>query len=363
MNYCDLTNDQLQHVLKEKQRLVAKLDTEQMAYKIALNSCYGAIGNPYFRHFDIRQAEAITLSGQLSIRWIEKELNLYLNKLCETENETYVIYSDTDSCYLKLDKLVQQLELKDKSKTVDFLDKACEEINKFIDKKYAELAKYTNAKEQAMIMKREIIADRAFWIAKKRYAMHVYDEEGTRLDTPKLKIMGLETARSSTPAFCREKLTESIRIILTKTEDDLIEFINQTRKEFKKLSPKQVCFPRGVNGLAKWSDKDTLYKKACPIHVKGSLIHNKLIKDLKLQNSYADIRDGDKIKFAYLTKPNPTKDSVIAFVDDLPKEFDLHSYIDYNKMFDKTFLEPLQNILNVIGWRSEKKSSLEDLFV
>tara|TARA_Y100001963_G_scaffold92737_1_gene127637 strand:+ start:5945 stop:8446 length:2502 start_codon:yes stop_codon:yes gene_type:complete len=343
---------------------ISRCHNIQMAKKIALNSAYGAIGNQYFRYFDVKQAEAITLGGQLSIRWVERDVNKFMNKILNTDNINYVVASDTDSIYLKLDKLVEKV-CKDKTikQITDFIDKAAEDkIQKVIDKSFENLAKYVNAYQQKMIMKREAIANKGIWVAKKRYMMNVFDEEGVQYDTPKLKIMGVEAVKSSTPEVCRGKIKEAIRMIMNKSEEDLIKFVNDFKEVFKKLSPEEVAFPRSCNNLNKYSDSSSIYKKGTPIHVKGGLIYNHYIYRNKLQMKYPLIKDGDKIKFLMLKQPNTIKDTVISFSTRIPEEFNLHKYVDYDTQFEKTFTDPLKFILDSIGWKLEREASLESFF-
>ena len=344
----------------KKQELVnkiAKFKNLQMAKKIQLNSAYGAVGNQWFRFYDIRLAEAVTLSGQLSIRWIENALNDWFNEMRNTTNENYVIASDTDSVYLTLDKFMPPGASTDA--IVKRIDQFCEEvIEPFIKKKYQELADYTNAYAQKMEMGREIIADKGIWTAKKRYILNVHNSEGVQYAEPKLKIMGIEAVRSSTPAACREKIKEALKLIMTTDEDTMINFIIDFRKEFAELPPEEISFPRGVNGLEKYY----LNSSSLPIHVRGALIYNMILKDLNLRKKYPKIQNGEKIKFLYLKKMNPTHQNIVAFVSTLPKEFGLENYIDHELQFEKSFLDPLRVILKTIGWKSERVGTLEDLF-
>ena len=349
---------------------ISKYHNFQLVRKIQLNSAYGAIGNEWFRYYDVEMAEAITLSGQLSIRWIADKLNGFLNKTIGTENYDYVVASDTDSVYLRLGNLVDKVcPNKGKEGIVNFLDKASEEIIlPFIKKQYDELAGLMNAYENKMVMDRECISDKAVWTAKKRYMMHVYDSEGVRYETPKIKIMGIETTRSSTPQVVRDSLTEAIKLVLTTDEQTVIEFISNFREKFYSFTPEDIAFPRGVNGLEKYKDSTKIYRKSTPIAVKGSLIYNYYIDNNNLGSKYRNIIDGDKIKFLLLKKPNPlggisNTDQVIAFPNSLPKEFGLENYIDYETMFSKSFLDPLKNILDKVGWNHEKKNTLEGLFI
>jgi DNA polymerase elongation subunit (family B) len=346
---------------------VAKHNNDQLARKVQLNSAYGALGNKYFRFFDVRIAEAVTKAGQLSIRWIETRINEYLNTMLETEDVDYVIAADTDSLYICLDELVKKVfgdrEVSDE-RIVDFLDRAsADQIEPYISKCYLDLADYMNVFEQKMFMKREAIASKGVWTAKKRYALNVYDNEGVRYAEPKLKIMGMEAVKSSTPEVCREKIKDALKVIMNGTEKDTQKFIDDFKKEFKTLPAEEIAFPRGVNGIKKYTDDGMTYIKHTPIHVKGSIIYNRLIAENGLQNDYERIADGDKIKFLYLKSPNPVKDSVISIVNNLPSEFGLNDFIDYDKQFVKAFLDPVKGILESVGWESEETSSLERFFV
>ena len=336
----------------------------QLARKIALNSAYGAIGNQYFRYFDIRHAEGITMAGQLTIRWIERDVNKFLNNLLKTKDVVYVVASDTDSIYVKLGSFVDKI-FKDKSDTrkiVKVMDKFCEEtLQPAIDKSFDRLAKYVSAFDQKMIMKREVIANKGIWTAKKRYILNVYNEEGVDLKEPKLKIMGIEAVKSSTPAPCRVKIKEALKVIMNKDEAALIQFIDEFRKHFKTLPPEEIAYPRSCNNLTKYSSTKDIYLKGCPIHVRGALLYNHMLKKKRL-SKYQQIHDGDKIKFIKLKEPNTLHQDVISFIGALPKEFDLHKYIDYDEQFNKSFLEPLRFIVNAINWSFERQSTLDSFF-
>ena len=335
----------------------------QVNFKIALNSAYGALGNQWFRFYDVRNAEAVSVAGQLSIRWAEKAVNKYMNKILETEDVDYVLASDTDSLYVTLDSLVEKVGLKDTQKIIKFMDSVCEEkLQNVIDKCYNEMAEYVNAFQQKMVMKREVLADVGIWVAKKHYILNVHNSEGVQYEEPKLKIMGIEAVKSSTPEPCRNALKKAFKLIVNETEQDVIDFIEEFKDKFKKLPAEDVFFPRSVKGLAKYSDAATIYRKSTPIHVKGSLIYNKLLQTKRLTRKYPKIQEGEKIKYAYLTEPNPTGDSVIAVLNTLPKEFGLHEYINYELQFEKSFLNPIKGILGIIGWDYEKGNDLMEFF-
>ena len=341
---------------------ISKFNNIQMAKKISLNSAYGAIGNNWFRYYSNTMAEAVTTSGQLSIRWIEKKINEYMNNLLQSKDVDYVIASDTDSVYITFDKLIEKFNPKN---PVDFLDTiAKDKIEPFIDKSYKELADYLNVYDQKMQMKREVIADKGIWTAKKRYILNAYDIEGVRYKEPELKIMGIEAVKSSTPAACRVKIKEALKILMSGSEKEMNEFIQNFRKEFMHLPPELVAYPRSVNGLSKWTESHSLFKKGAPIHVKGAILYNHLIRKNKLENRYPNIQEGDKIKFLYMTLPNIYQSSAIAFITKLPKQLNFN--IDYETQFEKSFVEPLNYIIEKINWNVDRsygtQGTLEDFF-
>ena len=348
------------------QKDVSKFNNIQMARKIQLNSAYGAIGNQYFRYYSLANAEAITLSGQVSIRWIQNRMNTYLNKILRTTDVDYVIAADTDSIYLNLGPFVHEVfkgrEASDES-IVGFLDKVCQvEFEKYIGNSYEALATYVNAYDQKMIMKRENIANRGIWTAKKRYILNVFDSEGVRYKTPKLKINGIEAVKSSTPAPCRTAIKDALKVIMNGTEDELQKFIADFRERFEAMPVEEIAFPRGCNNVAKNSSPATIYGKGCPMHVRGALLYNFYIKKRKLAHKYPIIQEGEKIKYVMLRTPNQINENVISFFQTLPTEFGLDKSIDYDLQFKKSFLDPLTVILDTIGWKPEKINTLEALW-
>ena len=342
---------------------LAQYHNMQINLKIALNSAYGALGNQWFRYYDVRNAEAVSVAGQLSIRWAERAVNQYLNKVLETEDKDYVLASDTDSLYVTMEAMVEKVGLTDTDKIINFLDTVCDgKIQKVIDDCYGELAEYINTFQQKMVMKREVLADVGIWTGKKHYILNVHNSEGVQYEEPKLKIMGIEAVKSSTPEHCRNALKKAFKIVVNGTEDDVIEYIEKFKGQFKSLSAEEVSFPRSVKGLSKYQDSVTVYRKSTPLHVKGSLIYNMMLKKNKLTKKYPIIQEGEKIKYTYLKEPNPSGDSAIAMLTTLPKEFNLEEYIDYDRQFEKSFLDPMKGILEKIGWEYEKKSTIMDFF-
>lgn len=344
-------------------KLIARYHNMQLAKKIQLNSAYGALGNEYFRWFSFNNAEAITSSGQLSIRWIEKHINLYFNKLLKTEGKDYVIASDTDSIYVELGSLVEKvMGEKEDREVVKALDEFIEaKIQPYIDKCYQELADMMNARQQKMKMKRETIANKGIWKAKKMYILNAWNVEGVQYDKPQLKIQGIEAVRSSTPAICRAGIKKGLEIIMNKTEEDLHKFVQDFKEEFTSQPFEIIASPSSVKGLQKYRSASDIFVDGTPMHVKAALMFNDQLKKKGIKH-IEPIKNGDKIKVAYLKTPNPIHNNAIAAPDALPKEFGLDKYIDRDRQFSKTFLDPLTHITDTIGWNTEKKATLEAFF-
>ena len=353
---------------KALKKEITQLHNSQMAIKIAMNSLYGATANIYFLYYIASMAEAITTSGQLSIRYAEKSVNDYLNKFMKTENLDYIVYIDTDSIYVDMAPVIEKVfgtvDI-DKKTGEEFLDKVCKEkIEKIIEEGYVELAEKMGAYRNAMAMKREKITDKSVFVAKKRYVMNALNSEGVHYEEPKISVTGLESVRSSTPEICREKLKQSFKVIMTSDEINTQKFIGDFRNEFFELPAEQVAKISGTDDIEKYIDKKTgSYKKGCPMHVRGCILYNNFLKEKGLDKKYESIKSGDKIKFVYLKSPNPIKENMISFPNILPSEFGLEKYIDYETQFNKVFLSPIDNLLSAIGWSAEKVDSIENFFM
>jgi len=350
---------------RELDTLIKRAYNNQQVRKIALNSAYGALANQYFAFFDPNLAEAITMTGQLVIKTAEKTINKWMNDVLKTEDKDYVIAMDTDSVYITFDDLVSQVfpEDTDKGKICDFLNTIGQDkVEQVLAKGYDELADYTNAFQQKMQMGREVIADRGIWTAKKRYILNVFDNEGVRYETPKLKMMGIETAKSSTPQWVRGKLTDAFKVVMNGTEEELWDFVETARKDFRNLPVEDMASPRGCNNLQNYKDTSMIYGKGTPIHVRGALLYNHELEKKNIHKRYELIMNSDKIRFTYLTLPNPINENVISFPNVLPRELDLNKYVDYDMQFDKSFIEPLKAVIGLIGWNVEPVASLDSFF-
>ena len=356
---------------------INQLENNQMSIKILLNSLYGALANKHFKYFDNALAESVTLTGQLSIKWAERAINQEMNKILKTDDFDYVIAIDTDSVYINFGPLVTKLKPKDPVKAID---KLCQDhFEKIIAKAYDGLYHRLNGYTPRMEMGREVIADRGIWTAKKRYILNVHNNEGVQYAEPKLKMMGIEAIKSSTPEVVRDKFKEIFKVIITSTEAETRRYINDFKAKFKSLPPEAVAFPRGVSDISKFSHKKNIYCnsnnskqwssgsqtatiKTTPIHVRGALLYNHHVKDKALDKKYIMIQNGEKIKFTYMKLPNPIRENVISFPDYLPEELNLHKYVDYEMQFEKTFIEPLNPILEAVGWSVKDVQTLEDFF-
>lgn len=352
---------QLEHDLDYDRTMCSVLE---QAKKVTANSCYGALGNQYFRHFDVRLGEAVTLTGQIVIQFIQSRVNEFLNREIGIENkEDYVVASDTDSIYVRLGHVVEhQCQSTDHLAQLEFINDFCaSKLQPEIDRACSDIADMLNAYRKSFAMKREVIADKGIWKKKKHYILNVWDKEGVRYDDPKLKIMGIEIVKSSTPMVCREHLKEAVKIIVRGTEEEVQLYAKNFKMKFMKLPVEDIACPRGVSNIDKF-ETDTGFEKGTPIHSKGSIVYNRLLVKHDLVDRYQTIKEGEKIKFIYLKEPNPAHDKVISFPEVLPKEFELERFIDRELQFEKVFAAPLQSILNTIGWSLKRRSNLMNMF-
>jgi DNA polymerase elongation subunit (family B) len=347
-------------------KLQSKYHNRQRALKDILNSGYGALANQYFRWFNFDLAEAITSSGQFTIRTVANYVNNWFNKLYGTKGDDFIIASDTDSLYINLGPLVDRVyKGKEPSaeKVTEMLDKFCkDQMMPQIEKCLEALAKSVGANRNKIEMNRETLSDKAIWTAKKHYILNLRDDDGFRLEKPKLKIKGIECVRSSTPLVVRDAIKEALFKIMNGTEDDLKNYVNDFRAEFTTMPFEKIAFPRSVSGLKKYASDSSIYSKGTPIQVKGALLYNYLLKKHGIKE-LEPIQEGNKIKFSYLREPNMLQTNVIASPGELPEKFGLQPYLDYDLQFEKSFLDPIVGITDIIGWKvGNQKASLEAFF-
>lgn len=347
---------------------IAALDSKQQAFKVALNSLYGATANEYFRFFKHDHAASITLSGQYVLRTVEYNIDAALNEAFKTEGVKYLIYIDTDSLYFTLDEVFKKYNITE-DKAIKAIEKLAKEkitpiVNRFCDECCTKMRSYENR----LNFKLEIAADKAIWLGKKKYALRAHSSEGVTFAKPKYKIKGLEMVRSSTPRFVRDKLDVALKTVFDTNERETQKYIEKVREEFMQLPYQQIAFPRGANNLDEYSDSKTIYQKgkgvSTPIQVRAALLYNHYLKVHGLDGTYPLIGEGEKLKFMYLKLPNKIHENVIAFPAEgkVPEEFGILQKVDYEEQFNKTFLASMEIILDAIKWSAVEHSSLEDFF-
>jgi DNA polymerase elongation subunit (family B) len=366
MNYTTATDDELQLAHDQISKEITQLHNSQMSIKILMNGLYGSTANKHFIYYINDMAQAITTSGQLSVKWAGNEVNEYLNKVLKTDNIDYVSYTDTDSIYVNLGPLVERtfgtMDIT-REQGEEFLDKVCKhKLEPLLDRTYEELADRVGAYRNAMKMKREKISDKTIFVAKKRYIMSVLNSEGVHYDEPKVSVTGIDAARSSTPDICKKRFMEVFKVIVNEGEESVQKFISDFKEEFCSLPIEDISKVSGTNNVEGYADKTMIYKKGCPIHIRGCLVMNRWVEDSGLADRYTLIGSGDKVKFIYLKMPNPLREDVVAFIDAPPEEIDLDLYADKEKQFEKVFLGPLQKILDALGWSGIKVANLESFF-
>lgn len=365
INLNELTNEELLKLRDTTKQKVAEFKNKQMAMKILLNSGYGATSNQFFRWYSDDIAESITLSGQLSVRWIERELNAFLNQILKTNDIDYIVAIDTDSNYINVSPVVKRAfgETKPSQEEVTvFLENFAKKVEDVIEEGYQKLYREMNVLDPCMHMKLESIGP-AVWVAKKRYVMALLSYKGVHHNPPKIKMQGIDAVRSSTPKFCREAIKTAIPLIIDGDERVVKDFIAARREAFDKLRFHEIAAPRGTNDLEKYSDKETIYSKGTPIHVRGALLYNHLVRERKLTETLPLIKSGDKIRFCFMRLPNPLRENIFACPDELPSDFELEPFIDYEKQFDKTLVDPLRHIIEAAGMKLTDDIDISQFFV
>lgn len=364
MDYTKLTDDELKAAYAEVNKKIVLKQTLQLALKVTANANFGAMAQQGFLFFDTRLAAAITDTGRFAIQYVANHFEKRLNDFFKTKDVKYQVYSDTDSFFVTIGNVVSKYYTgKSNEDIVEALDKLMENhLRKFVEEATEEVSKRQNFYQNTLFFKREKICSSGFWVAAKKYALKVYDNEGVRYSEPDYAITGIEVVRSSTPEIARKSLKECVIHVINKDIDALRLDVESAYKQFISASAEDIAFPRGANNLDKYSSDVTIYTKGCPIAVRGCLLHNFYINELNLGNKYQPIEEGAKIKFIYLKTPNTIKENIIAFDEVLPPEFNLDKYVDRELQFQKVFMAPLDGIMKAVGWQLEEQSDLDSFF-
>jgi len=363
----DPKNPELLQQKHDLEYTVANFDLKQRMTKVLNNSLYGCLGNEFFRFYDTENAEAITVTGQFAIQYVEREINAFLNKRLGTVDFNYIIAADTDSNYINLEPMVKKYlpNETNKKKIVDFIDKVCKQIlEPEINRIFAEIRdEFIHGNGNFLAMKREVIAEKGIWTKKKRYVLSIWDKEGIRYDKPKLKYTGLEMKGATIPKCSRDAMKRCCEIILHGTQEELYEFVEQYYQTFMTKDIPEIAISKGVKNLEKYTDPRTIAAAGSPQHVRGSLMYNYLLVEKGLESVYTPILEGEKIKLVHLKEYNPTHQNAIAFpAGMLPPEFGLNEYVDKESMYKKGFLEPMGRIADAAKWSLVKKANIDNLF-
>lgn len=348
-------------------------NTLQNALKVKINSLYGFLGNKFSRYYQVELAEGVTITSQLVLKNGADEVSKIISQYSGCKYEDVLIYGDTDSIYYSMESIVNKhMSGKPTEFIVDKLNQFhLAKIKPKIDDRINGLQQKLNCYIEQIKFVRDIISDISIFIAKKKYICSVWDAEGTRYKEPEIKLMGIESVKTSTPMFCRIAISDSIKTILYGTESEFHQFIKDTKSKFMKLDVEEVSFPKKITDINKYTiasmnnsifdvddDNRNSHKKGAPIHVKGAIHYNNLIEKYNMENKIFMITNGDAIKYTYLTEPNPINNNTIAFMDNLPKEFGLHKYVNYDIQWEKSFYNPVNQIAEIVGWKMEKDYGL-----
>ena len=334
----------LESLLEKTNFMVDKLNTEQLTKKILINALYGATGNAFFPLYNKDFASGITANGRI---FIQQTANMIRQKFQELMpwSEEYIVYGDTDSCYYTVEPFVNKyLETHpnaDKQELTDFCLKFADKVvQKVIDDSIDLIAKRFNCQDKSrMAAKVEVVCDVMINCAKKKYYARVLDAEGVRYDpaNPHIKIMGLELAKSTTPQWVKDTISQAVPILFDKNESDLKNWIKTIKNSYLQASLWDISQVCKSNNL-----KYTLGEKSVPFQAKMALVYNKFIKENNLQSSFRLIQEREKFRGLRLLKNNPFGVEIIGYCDERFAEKYLKQYIDYDAMFDDTFLSALK---------------------
>jgi len=364
LDLTSLTDDEINSYIELCDAKYIEYKLLQEALKVICNGLYGCLGSPYFRFFNLKIAESITITGHSIIENSCESVNLYMNKLLKTDGKDFVLAMDTDSNYIDFSDLVARIA-PDRSDEVivNFLDTISKvKIQPMLANSFDIFSKKTNYYESRLFMKRESICKAIFLEKKKRYILKVFDNEGVRLAIPEVKIVGLESVRSDIPEWCRKRLKQCFTMLFECNQEQMQTFIADTETEFFQLNVSKIAKPTSITDIVKYTDNVGMPVKGATAAAKGSINYNNLLIKHKLQSQFSQISNGDKIRLLPLKMPNPSNMEIIAFKEKIPVEFGIEKYVNMNILFEKNFIDPISRVLTVMGWSAIKKYNIGDFF-
>ena len=347
----------------------------QLVQKILLNSLYGVLGLPAFRFYDIDNAEAVTLSGQTVIKKTESAINMKYNKELKTDNLDYVQYVDTDSVFVSCLPLVKNrfpdIDMNNFELMTEKIYEIATEVQNYVNGFYDMFAKKVfNTTNHRLEIKQEMIARTGFWVKKKRYALWVISDNGVPMD--ELKVTGLDVVRSSFPKSFQKFMKEVlIDILKSRPKDEIDENILEFKRKLGDVLFAEVAKNSSIKDIKKYQDpvKDAVlgtFAKGTPSHVKAAINYNKLLKMFKCPGKYPPIKNGDKVKVAYLKnnkygleelafRGDSDPDEIIQFVKD---------YFDAHALFNSELDGKLRTFYDALKWEfpSEHKRNAQKFF-
>ena len=358
---------------EELEQEINRLDLLQHAYKILLNSLYGAFGSTFFKFNDVEIAECITLTGQMltaqTFKVLNREMNGFNEQLKEIQGEIktldHIVFSDTDSAGVSLENYVTVTgnSLDTYQGYQNILNYVDGTLNDILTSEFIKVADKTNAYKQMIDFKREKIG-KIIPVAKKNYICLLSNDEKLDLyDDKQLTITGLDAVKSTISQFFKVALIDCYKLLLVEDIDGLYQRINDVETEFKDLfKDKSLINKEFFNDIAKRSSVNNIEKyeygehKTIPYNVKASIFHNEMVKN---DNNYLPIKSGDKILLLPLKKGNIYNQNYIAFFDDeLPIEhFDI-STINTDEIIDTQFITPIKRLLDVMNREYNRKDDI-----
>ena len=359
----------------EKERLKIKASQQhilQLTLKILINRVYGYFGNKHSPMGDADIARSITLTGQAVIKRANSALQKYVaNKLDQeyTDEIDPIVYNDTDSVYITLKPIIDKHNM-------SFLNRAnnvskeihtlVQDVEDNINEDINEWAKLQlNSKDPRFVFKRESICDVGVFLQKKRYVLHVLDDEGIKVN--KFKYTGVEVVRSTIPAAVKPHVKHCIETMLTtKNHSKTNKALSDAYDIFKQLPIEDISFVMGITDYDKYAkDCDQfMTAKRMPIHMKAAYYHNVMLDREKLTSQYEKISSGDKVRYFYVMQPNMYGANVIGYKYYYPKEFSSMFPPDTEKMFEKVIFSIMERFYESVGWSIQSPNKLvqTDLF-